>query len=130
MFEVHRSTYKYWLIREDNICPEKVRLHSEIRQVHNESNGSAGARSIADIITQRGTPLSRYRAGRLMKQLDLVSCQLPKHAYKKGMKAHVDIPNLLDREFSVVEPNQVWCGDVTYTRYHSKYRFQLELKTV
>jgi len=77
VFEVHRSTYKYWLVREDNICPEQVRLNSEIRQVHNESNGSAGARSIADIIRQRGTPLSCYRAGRLMKQLDLVSCQLP-----------------------------------------------------
>ena len=114
VFEVHRSTYKYWLVREDNICPEQVRLNSEIRQVHNESKGSAGARSIADIITQRGAPLSRYRAGRLMKQLDLVSCQLPKHAYKKGTKEHVDIPNLLDRQFAVVEPNQVWCGDVTY----------------
>ncbi len=39
---------------------------------------------------------------------------MPKHAYKKGTKEHVDIPNLLDRQFAVVEPNQVWCGDVTY----------------
>ena len=84
-------------MREDNICTEQVRLNSEIRQVYNESNDSAGSRSIADIIMQRGTPLSRYRAGRLMKQLDLVSCQLPKRAYKKGTKEQVDIPNLLDR---------------------------------
>ena len=43
-----------------------------------------------------------------------MSCQLPQHAYKKGSKEHVAIPNLLERQFDVTEPNQVWCGDVTY----------------
>ncbi|EGR0130577.1 IS3 family transposase, partial [Vibrio vulnificus] len=91
-----------------------MRLHSAIRQIHRESNGSAGARTIADIATARGFALSRYRAGRLMKQLELVSCQLPTHAYKKANQEHVDIPNRLNRQFDVVAPNQVWCGDVTY----------------
>ena len=27
---------------------------------------------------------------------------------------HVAIPNYLERQFAVTEPNQVWCGDVTY----------------
>jgi putative transposase len=49
-----------------------------------------------------------------MKRLDLVSCQLPKHAYKKDVQEHVEIENHLDREFSVTEPNRAWCGDVTY----------------
>jgi putative transposase len=79
-----------------------------------ESNGSAGARSVAEIMTARGTPLSRYRAGRIMKVLGLVSCQLPGHRYKKAKQEHVAIPNQLDREFTVSKPNQVWCGDVTY----------------
>ena len=59
-------------------------------------------------------PLSRYRASKLMKQLDLVSCQIPKHGYKKGTKEYINIPNTLNRQFAVTEPNQVWCGDVTY----------------
>ncbi|AQS35743.1 transposase [Shewanella psychrophila] len=49
-----------------------------------------------------------------MKQLGLVSCQLPKHSYKRADSEHVEIPNHLSRQFQVTEPNQVWCGDVTY----------------
>jgi putative transposase len=49
-----------------------------------------------------------------MKQLALLSCQLSQCAYKKVAKEHVEIPNLLSRQFAVTEPNQAWCGDVTY----------------
>lgn len=49
-----------------------------------------------------------------MKQLELVSCQAPKHSYKKADQEHVVTPNKLDRQFTVSNPNQVWCGDVTY----------------
>lgn len=66
------------------------------------------------MVTTKGIPLSRYRASRLMKVLELVSCQLPNHSYKKAEQEHVAIPNKLDRQFTVSKPNQVWCGDVTY----------------
>lgn len=53
-------------------------------------------------------------AGRLMKELELVSCQQPTHRYKRGGHEHVAIPDYLERQFAVTGPNQVWCGDVTY----------------
>lgn len=114
MFGVHRSSYKYWATRTTPCPKEKAELAATVKSIHRESNGSAGARTIAEIATQRGTPLSRYRATKLMKELALVSCQLPKHAYKKAKQEHVEVPNLLSRQFAVTEPNQVWCGDVTY----------------
>ncbi len=49
-----------------------------------------------------------------MEKLGLVSCQVPGHSYKKTGDEHVEIQNYLDREFDVVAPNRVWCGDVTY----------------
>ena len=85
-----------------------------IKSIFAESNGSAGARTIAEISTQRGMKLSRYRAGRLMKACQLTSCQQPKHAYRKAKQEHIAIPNHLDRQFNVSVPDQVWCGDVTY----------------
>ena len=113
-FGVHRSSYKYWATRSKTINARKVNETAMVKAIFNESNGSAGARTIAGIATDRGTMLSRYRAGRLMKQCQLVSCQQPKHAYKKATQTHVEIPNHLDRQFDVIKPNQVWCGDVTY----------------
>ncbi len=58
--------------------------------------------------------MSRYLAAKCMEALGSVSCQQPSHAYKKGGREHVEIPNLLNRQFAVTQPNQVWCGDVTY----------------
>ncbi len=69
------------------ISSEKVKLQAEVRKAHNDSKGSAGARTIADIVTSRGQSLSRYRASKLMKELGLVSCQPPKHAYKRRIKS-------------------------------------------
>ncbi len=114
VFGVHRSTYKYWLGRDRRLSPEVAKLYGQVKEVHRQSNGSAGARTIAIMATDNGFPLSRYRASNIMKKLNLVSCQLPQHAYKKATKEHVAIPNILDRQFAVIEPNQLWCGDVTY----------------
>lgn len=49
-----------------------------------------------------------------MKELGIASCQSPAHKYQRGGNEHVEIPNLLDRQFAVTAPNSVWCGDVTY----------------
>ena len=112
VFGVHRSSYRYWANRDKSLSSERVLVRAEVRRAYELSNGSAGARTIADIVTARGIPLSRYRASKFMKELDLISCQLPKHSYKKTQLEHVHIPNRLNRQFAVTEPNQVWCGAV------------------
>jgi len=113
-FDVSLSTFKYRRAVARRIDPKKLALRAMVRRAHKLSNGSAGARSIANIVTGFGVRLSRYRASRLMSELGLVSTQLPKHQYRKANQAHTDIPNLLDRQFKPSQPNQVWCGDVTY----------------
>ncbi|MBN8240840.1 MULTISPECIES: IS3 family transposase [Marinobacter] len=114
VFGVHRSSYRAWRDRDRTPCEAEQALQEQVMEAHETSNGSAGARTIASMVTQAGIPLSRYRASRRMKQLGLVSTQPPSHVYKKADQPHLDIPNLLDREFDVEEPNQVWTGDITY----------------
>ncbi|MFQ3324238.1 MAG: putative transposase [Pseudomonadales bacterium] len=94
-FDVCRSTYKYWCGRPSVINYDKIKLRALVNEKHKLSNGSAGSRSIAAMVSQDVINLSRYRASRLMKDLGLVSCQLPKHAYKKALQPYVAIPNHL-----------------------------------
>ncbi|HCU5336533.1 TPA: IS3 family transposase [Escherichia coli] len=110
VFGVHRSSYRYWKNRPEKPDGRRAVLRSQVLELHGISHGSAGARSIATMANQMG----RWLAGRLMKELGLVSCQQPTHRYKRGGHEHVAIPNYLERQFAVTEPNQVWCGDVTY----------------
>jgi len=123
VFNVHRSSYKYWRGRSHALKPEEVRLRRKIVAAHENSGGSAGARTIAQMLTNDGESLSRYRATRLMRALNLVSCQEPKHAYKKSANEHVAIPNTLNREFDVTVPDQVWCGDITFIWAGSRWAY-------
>ena len=113
-FDVHRSTFKYRCAAARRIDPQRMKINALVKTAHNLSQGSAGARSIADMVSGFGVPLSRYRARGFMKRLGLVSTQLSAHKYKKATQPHTNIPNILDRQFSPTAPNQVWCGDVTY----------------
>lgn len=114
VFDTHRSSFRYWKKHANVTCPELLKAEVMIKAIFTESGGSAGARSIATIAQTRDIKLSRYRTNKIMQRLGLYSCQLPKHAYKRGGNEHLNIPNHLNREFNVEAPNKVWCGDVTY----------------
>ena len=123
MFDVHRSSFRYWKARPKGLKPKDVRLEVLVKAAHRLSGGSAGARTIATIVSRGDVTLSRYLAGKAMKRAGIVSCQPPKHNYKPANKVHVDIENHLKRQFSPIKPNQVWCGDVTYLWVGNQWRY-------
>jgi putative transposase len=94
VFGVHRSSYKYWKNRPENQTADG--LYYAVRYLSCMASATvAGARSIATMATRRGYQMGRWLAGRLMKELGLVSCQQPTHRYKRGGHEHVAIPNTL-----------------------------------
>ena len=114
LFGVHRSSYRAWRDRPKGLSEEECRLREQVKAAHALSNGSAGARTVARIVSTHGTLLSRYRAAHRMKALGLASSQVPKHRYRKADQPHVGIANRLARQFDVAAPNQVWADDITY----------------
>ncbi|MCX8956341.1 hypothetical protein EHW66_21110 [Erwinia psidii] len=74
MFEVHRSSYKYWR-QPKKPDVTRVALLSLIRESCRESNDFAGARNIAAMVTTKGVKLSRWWTTKLMKELTFISCQ-------------------------------------------------------
>ncbi|MDB2411903.1 hypothetical protein N9W31_00465 [Litoricolaceae bacterium] len=77
-----------------------------------DSRRSADSRTLKGQLHDLGYPVSRFKVWRLMAEANLVSPQ-PRHKYKKTGRARVEIPNLLERQFSIAQSNQVWCGGIT-----------------
>ncbi|BCT49183.1 hypothetical protein RVB2_00060 [Pseudomonas aeruginosa] len=86
-------------------------------------SGSAGSRSILDMLREEGVTIGRFRVRRLMRELGLVSKQPGSHAYKQATVERPDIPNRLNREFATEHPNQVWCGDITYVWAQGRWHY-------
>jgi putative transposase len=95
---VHRSSFQYWNNRKTIIKPDHVRQLANVKRIHKLSNGSAGARTVAEISTAEGRPMSRYIARKRMIELDIVSCQVRKHRYKYKGQEHIAAPNIFGRE--------------------------------
>lgn len=113
-FGVHRSSFRYWLAHSRHEWPLSPALVAEIQHCFTLSNGSAGARSLAAMVSAAGIPLTRYRAAKVMSKLNLKSCQPPRAINKNRGNAHAIADNILNRAFDPCSPNRVWCTDVTY----------------
>lgn len=66
------------------------------------------------MLREDGVIIGRFKVRRLMSELGLICKQPGSLAYKNATVERPDIPNNLVREFTVAQPNRVWCGDITY----------------
>ena len=115
VFEVPRSSYYEYKNRDTSIKPEEVKLRAKINELFTLSRGSAGSRTLVAMLSECGLPAGVFRVRRIMRDMQLVCKQPGPHAYKSATVERPDIPNLLNREFDVDAPDQVWCGDITYS---------------
>ncbi|CAK8742714.1 hypothetical protein SODG_005968 [Sodalis praecaptivus] len=73
----------HWQASANEPDGERVVNRSPVMEAWNASGGSAGARSIATIVTSSsGVKMGRWLAGKLMKELGIASCQLPAASYR------------------------------------------------
>ena len=113
-FDINRSSYYDTLQQRDKGDERRVQLRQQVIQLHAQSRGAASARTLSAALRAQGHEVGRYKAGSLMQEAGLVSKQLRKHRYKNAEGESRVAANHLDRAFTVQQPNQVWCGDVTY----------------
>ena len=121
IFEVPRSTYYGYRNRKRRIDSDRIRLRIKVAEIFNISRQSAGSRTIVDRMREEGESIGRFKVRRLMKEARLVSKQPKPYAYKEAKVERLDIPNHLDREFNVKQPNLVWCGDITYVWVQNRW---------
>jgi putative transposase len=94
-----------------------------VNELFSQGRSATGSRSIMSMMREDGEQIGRFKIRGLMRELGLISKQPGSHAYKKATVERPDIPNILNREFDMQEPNQVWCGDITYIWVQGKWQY-------
>jgi transposase InsO family protein len=117
-FDVPRSCFYDYLARKRTINRERMKQRSELRRLFKESRDSAGSRALMSMMRELGYQIGRFNVCNLMKEAGLASKQPGAHRCMVACSERPDIPNLLVREFDVLKPNQVGCGNITCGRWH------------
>jgi transposase InsO family protein len=116
VLQVQRSGYYAWCSREESARKlEDQRLVVEVRAVFAEKKRRYGSPRVCRELRKRGVCVGRHRVARLMREQHLRA--RPRRKFVRTTESNHDLPtppNVLDRQFSVEEPDRVWAGDVTY----------------
>lgn len=117
VLKVSRSGYYAWKDRPvSEQAQENEILLSEIRSIHQKSQGTYGSPRVHRYLRQIGWVCSRKRVARLMRQHWIVGKKVHRRV-PSTTRAHLGdriAPNWLQQEFSAAEPNRKWAGDITY----------------
>ena len=116
VMEVSRSGYYFWKNRGKSARQQEYeKLTSVVQEAHKVSKGTYGARRIAEEVEAHGVSCGRTKAATLMKLADIAAKQKKKFKVTTDSKHTMPVaPNLLNREFTVKEPDQVYVSDMTY----------------
>src|SRR2546427_3942919 len=108
VLEVSESGYYAW--RKRPACQhqrEDAHITQKIRQVFELHQGRYGSPRIHRELRDQGRSVSGKRVARLMRQAELSARRKRRRVLTtKREQTHPVAPNLLNREFGVVEPNK------------------------
>ena len=88
-----------------------------ISAIWERSRRSYGAPRINAMLVREGIRVGRKRVERLMQQLGIQGAHLHKHwKTTRQDKRTTAAPDLVERNFTAVEPNTLWVADLTYIK--------------
>lgn len=107
--------YNYLKQAKADYQGHKTIVCQNIESIYHELSGIVGHRAMRVFLERKGIFLSKATTHKYMnKKLHLhCVCRRKRPSYKKS-HAHKVFPNLLQQNFLVERPNQVWCTDFTY----------------
>ncbi|MCF5088957.1 IS3 family transposase [Stenotrophomonas sp. PA-6-5C] len=94
---------------------DNERLLGRIHALHQDSRGTLGAGRMQEDLVEEGLTASRNRVARLMALAGLQGWPRPKRRGKRAQPALTPpcVRNLLERDFSALEPETKWVTDIT-----------------
>jgi putative transposase len=125
LLEVSTSGYYAWLKRPPSKrSQEDEALIEKIRHYHRISDGTYGAPRILEDLQEEGVNVGQKRVARLMRAAGLQGVTRRKVTWttirEPGAKP---APDLVQRNFSVDKPDQLWVADITYIHTWAGFLF-------
>jgi transposase InsO family protein len=111
---VSRSGYYAWKKRgQSKRAQADTALVSQIRYIYTESRKVYGYPRIHVALRIQGVRVARKRVARLMRVNGIVAAPHRRMRWKSAFKTATAADNLVQRQFNVPQPNQVWAADMT-----------------
>ena len=116
VLKVSRSGYYEWKDRPESArASANKRLLERIKTVHKDSRETYGVDRVHGQLIAEGASCNRKRVAKLMKDAAIRSKRRKKYKATTDSKHnHPVAANILNRDFTVDAPNQVWLSDITY----------------
>lgn len=131
--KVARSSYYKWLKRKDIITSKNIQdniIKKHIAEIHNKYRGTYGRKRICIYLNNiLGIEINHKRVYRLMNEMN-IKAVIRKKVYKHKFKPASVANNVLNREFTALEPLTKLCMDVTYIPLDKSSRRFLYLSAV
>lgn len=116
VLKVSRSGYYSWLNRsESERSKAGRRLLCEVRMVYGRSRKRYGSPRVTFELNESGVSCSVNRVARLMREAGIRAKTKRKYRVTTNSNHNLLVaPNLLNRQFTMDRPNEVWLSDITY----------------
>ena len=114
---VNRSGYYHYQAHVANKPIDAVhqKMVEGVKDIAEHSRYSCGSRRMRKALTLRGYPVTRDKARKLMREAGVQVRHRKKFKVTTNSKhKHPVFPNLVQRQFAVPQPDQVYASDVTY----------------
>ena len=114
-FEVSRSGYYAFLKRQEVSNAEKV-LAEWIAQCQQETQSTYGYRRVCIWLERHGQRVNHKAVLRIMNKYGLLAQIRRRRKYQQMSEQLHRYPNLLNRDFSAIKPNEKWATDISYIK--------------
>lgn len=119
VFKVSRAGYYKYINKTETLTKQyNKKLLEKIKLIYKQNRQVYGSPRIHAVLKKQGESCSRKRVAKIMKQEKIQAKTRKK--WKAGAKSCRDLskiaPNLVNKNFTVTEENNVWVTDITYIK--------------
>lgn len=115
VLQVSESGYHAWRTRPPSRHEvQDGELLELIESIYADSRATYGAPRVHAELAADGIHVGRKRVARLMRRAGLVGASRRRWCVTTTSDGTPPAPDLVDRDFTVSEPNQLWVADITY----------------